>query len=249
MGIKERRKKIIFSLFFIKDIEESPVFFTEEIQKIFDISLNAKGKDTIGDLVEQGTIFKFEENSQVSYQLSNSGYEELSLEFPFCRFLRDNWDGKWRIVSYEIPEKQRDLRDKLRREVSSWGLGPWHRSFWITPHPIIPYLQKLVANKEEEKYIQAFDSDHVFGMKEVLINKVWDLKSLEVSYKNLFKNWHNILATENSNDKKFSLIVSEYIKILRTDPGLPKEILDERWIGFEAFAIFKDIRKILLKTK
>ena len=38
---------------------------------------------------------------------------------------------KWRIISYEIPEAKRELRDRLRREMQGWGLGPWHRSFGL----------------------------------------------------------------------------------------------------------------------
>lgn len=256
MGIKERRTKILAALFFLKDLQMSPVVFNTDMQKVFDISLNPKTKSTLNALVKEGSIEKHAisetegENDAskkvTGYSLTDRGYQILSLEFPFCRFLRENWDGKWRILSYEIPEKKREMRDRLRREVSGWGLGPWHRSFWITPHPIISNLRNLVSNKEEETFIQAFESEHVFGNREVLIEKVWQTSLLEKKYRQLFKTWHDTLASQADKPEKLRKVITEYIMVLRNDPGLPTELAGSNWIGYEAFKIYKEIRNILL---
>ncbi|MBI4225571.1 hypothetical protein HY612_00485 [Candidatus Roizmanbacteria bacterium] len=181
-----------------------------------------------------------------SYRLTKQGFYALCLKFPFFRFLRDSWDLKWRVLSYEIPERRRELRDRLRREVSGWGLGPWHRSFWLTPHPIIENLRELVYQKEEEQYIQAFESEHVVGNSDILIEKVWQKSSLDNKYRDLFKIWHDILSNETDNLEKFKNVVNEYVEILKSDPGLPPELIGKNWIGFEAYNIFKEIRSILL---
>jgi phenylacetic acid degradation operon negative regulatory protein len=167
------------------------------------------------------------------------------LRFPFFRFTKERWDNQFRILSYEIPEKKRELRDRLRREVSGWGLGPWHRSFWITPHPIIAPLRRLIEQKEEEKFVQAFESIHVFGNEEILIEKVWELKKLESQYKSLFKKWHEILSNASDNTLKMTQVFNSYVDVLNTDPGLPKELVGDKWIGFEAINIFHEIRDIL----
>jgi phenylacetic acid degradation operon negative regulatory protein len=187
-------------------------------------------------------------NDKKTYQLTDKGYDVLSLEFPFCRFLRSSWDGRWRILSYEIPEKKREIRDKLRREVSGWGLGPWHRSFWLTPHPVIPFLKKIISS-EEKMYIQAFESTYAFGDQEILIEKVWEKTQLEKKYRRLFMKWHDILSKEEEKIKKMKMIISEYVELLKIDPGLPKELVGEKWIGFEAINLFKEIRTILLTKK
>jgi phenylacetic acid degradation operon negative regulatory protein len=285
MGIKERRTKILLTLFLLSDLsiesrlsmEKKDAIFsyvslTEKIQMIFDIFLNQKTRGTLSGLLKEGLIEKSSINVIASkakqspsneiasspdvrrdprddknqYRLTEKGFAELSLLFPFCRFLHEKWDGKWRIISYEIPEKKRELRDRLRREMQGWGLGPWHRSFWITPHPVIDTLKKLVFQKEEEKYILAFEADHVFGEKEVLIEKVWGKTALDKQYRELFKKWHDILSSESEKADKFKKVITEYINILKNDPGLPKELIGEQWIGFEGFNIFKEIRSILL---
>lgn len=244
MGIKERRTKILLTLFLLSDVTFSYSAFDDRVQTIFDLSLNQKTRGTLSGLLKEGCIEKKEEDS--SYKLTEKGFYELSLLFPFCRFLKEQWDGKWRIISYEIPEKKRELRDRLRREMQGWGLGPWHRSFWLTPHPVAKALEELVAEKEEEKYIQAFESSHIFGDRELLIEKVWGKSSLDKQYRELFKRWHDILSREEPKTEKFKKVISEYITILKLDPGLPKELVGDQWIGFEGFNIFKEIRSILL---
>lgn len=274
MAVKERRTKILLSLFFLTDVTFQPINFDERAQKVFDLSMNQKTRGTISGLMKEGLIQKNSEEIGVSeksddvsrsfpnssekansYKLTDKGFYSLCLEFPFFRYLKDHWDGRWRIISYEIPEKKRELRDRLRREMQGWGLGPWHRSFWLTPHPIITTLKSLTSQKEEERYIQAFEADHVFGDREILIEKVWGKTEIDKKYRQMFKNWHDILSInvganrdspENQKIDKFQKVINEYITLLRQDPGLPVELVGEKWIGFEGWNIFKEIRSILL---
>lgn len=251
MGIKERRTKLLLTIILFSDFSTSALktsfssfTLSDKLQRAVDLTLNQKTRGTIAGLLKEGEIEKGDQEN--TYRLSIKGFYTICLNFPFFRFLIDRWDGVWRILSYEIPEQKRDLRDRLRREVAGWGLGPWHRSFWITPHPIIDNLKDLVSQKEEEQYIQAFEAKHVFGERTVLIEKVWKKNELDASYRSLFKKWHEILSTEIDKVEKLKNVISEYINILRTDPGLPKELVGDKWIGFEGYTIFKEIRGILL---
>lgn len=245
MGVKERRTKILLSLFLLSDVDFSSVALDERVQRIFDYSLNQKTRTTLSNLEKDGFLKKADGKEDV-YMLTEKGFDDLSYEFPFFRFLKRKWDSKWRIISYEIPESKREIRDRLRREMQGWGLGPWHRSFWLTPHPVIDNLKNLVAGKAEEQYIQAFESDHSFGNRDVLIEKVWGKSALDKKYRELFKKWHEILSKDGDKADKFAKVINEYITLLRLDPGLPVELMGDSWIGYEAMNIFKEIRGILL---
>ena len=252
MIIKERRTKILLSLILMSDINLDYVIFNNSLQEIFDLSFNQKTRGTISGMLKEGLIEKFQPTNPTDqslnnkYHLTEQGFYALCLKFPFFRFLRESWDSKWRILSYEIPEKKRELRDRLRREASGWGLGPWHRSFWLTPHPIIENLRELIYQKEEEKYLQAFESKHIIGDPNILIEKVWQISTLEKKYRDLFKIWHDILSKDGEKLSKFREVVSKYVEVLKSDPGLPSEVIGKNWIGLEAFNIFKEIRSILL---
>ncbi|OGK35338.1 hypothetical protein A3A93_02915 [Candidatus Roizmanbacteria bacterium RIFCSPLOWO2_01_FULL_38_12] len=247
MAIKERRTKILLALLLMSGEDFYFVKFDNVFLPSFDLTLNRKTLSTLKNLEKEMLI---EKNTDINlkhptYRLTSEGFKNVSLIFPVFRFTKDKWDGIWRILSYEIPEKKRELRDRLRREVASWGLGPWHRSFWLTPHPVIPILKELITG-EEKTYVQAFESSHVFGDREILIEKVWNKSQLEKNYRTLFMKWHDILSKDEDKIKKMKDVVNHYVDILKVDPGLPKELLGEKWIGFEAISLFREIRAILM---
>ncbi len=254
MDIKERRLKILVALYLASGKNFDDVKVDNTFSTIFDIALNVKTRQTLNTLsksqfidhVSTGALEGDKFNPEILiYRLTEKGFHELSLTFPYFRFLRDKWDAKWRIVSYEIPEKKREMRDKLRRQVAGWGLGPWHRSFWITTHPVTDELIALVKGKEEEQYIQAFEADYVAGDREILIEKVWKKSALGKRYQDAFKSWHLILSKEANKLDKLKQITSIYISVLKQDPGMPEELVGKNWSGFEAFSIYKEIYKIL----
>lgn len=246
MGIKDRRTKIIFALIILSNNEYRTIKFTDEVLDIFELTLNKSTLKTFKDLQEEQIIEGDIIDDVPVYKLTEIGFVEVTLIFPAFRFQREKWDGLFRVLSYEIPENKRELRDKLRREVARWGLGPWHRSFWLTPHPIISSLRRLVSDREEEKYVQAFESKHVFGDQEILIEKVWNTKSIERSYRALFKKWHTTLSRDQGKTSKLRQVVADYVEVLKADPGLPKQLVGDGWIGFEAVSLFREIRDILL---
>ena len=44
------------------------------------------------------------------------------------------WDGKWRLVIFDIPEKKRPTRDKIRHLVSRLGFLRLQDSVWVYPY-------------------------------------------------------------------------------------------------------------------
>lgn len=247
MGIKDRRTKLLLTMLLMSDNSFNEVELNESVCSVFDIIINRKTMSTLTQLTNEEKLHSRLDSPIPTFKLTSKGFYDIVLTFPFFRFTQEKWDGKWRVLSYEIPEKKRELRDKLRRKVESWGLGPWHRSFWLTPHPIINSLRDLIRYKEEQAYVQAFEADHVFGIREELIEKVWGIKAREQEYRNLFRKWHDILSTDKDKVIKMKEIVSLYIQVLKTDPGLPKNLIGEKWIGFEAISLFGEIKKILLQ--
>lgn len=243
-SIKERRTRTLLTLYFL-DKDKPHFIFAKNIQHIFSLPADSpRSRGTIRQMLHDQVI---EKHTEGTYQITELGLKELALTFPAVRFSLWPWDGQYRIISYEIPEKKRALRDHFRREISGWGLGPWHRSFWLTPHPIIPDLQKLVANTPFQEFVQAFEGVPKVGDSKILIEKVWNISALESRYRQIFKDWHEQLsdATQSKEDK-MKHIVDRYIEILKADPGLPSQMVGERWIGKEAWDIFQEMRKILI---
>ena len=45
----------------------------------------------------------------------------------------ENWDGQWRMVMFDIPEKLKSSRNALSIKLKSLGLLQWQRSVWVHP--------------------------------------------------------------------------------------------------------------------
>ncbi|OHA83141.1 MAG: CRISPR-associated endonuclease Cas2 [Candidatus Yonathbacteria bacterium RIFOXYC1_FULL_52_10] len=56
------------------------------------------------------------------------------------------WDGKWRIVVFDIPEKQRAVRRKVRAGLVSFGFRRLQDSVWVYPYDCEELIVMLKAN-------------------------------------------------------------------------------------------------------
>jgi len=75
----------------------------------------------------------------------------------------DKWDGKWRIVLFDVPESKRPVRDYLRGVLQRLGFREFQRSMWVWPHKLPTFLKRLLADPEMRKYTRAittYDIDY-----------------------------------------------------------------------------------------
>ncbi len=66
---------------------------------------------------------------------------------------RDNWDNKWRVVIFDIPEKKRRLRNHLRVFLVDSGYKLLQNSIWINPTADFDEIQRFVKSLNIEKYV------------------------------------------------------------------------------------------------
>lgn len=79
------------------------------------------------------------------------------------------WDGKWRVVMFDVPEKRKRVRDTLRMLLRSAGFVHFQDSAWIQPYPcdeLVTLLRShLGSGKGEIRYLVASfadESDYAF---------------------------------------------------------------------------------------
>ncbi len=111
------------------------------------IKIEEKGDNFIVKLVEAGKLKAYQ------YQL-----DDLKITKPA------NWDGKWRIVIFDIPDKKKLARDVLRRKLKELGFFRLQKSVFVYPYPcrkeieviksayeIWPYINLIEANKIDQE--------------------------------------------------------------------------------------------------
>ncbi|KKW27293.1 MAG: Phenylacetic acid-responsive transcriptional repressor [Candidatus Kaiserbacteria bacterium GW2011_GWB1_52_6] len=63
------------------------------------------------------------------------------------------WDGKWRIIAFDIPEKFAKLRNNIRDVLKKAGFAKLQQSIWIFPHECEDFAQLLKEESQLSRYI------------------------------------------------------------------------------------------------
>jgi len=74
-------------------------------------------------------------------------------------FKEEDWDGRLRVVMFDIPENKKTVRNLLRRRLVQWGFIKWQQSVWLTKMNVTDQLRKLITNLEIEKWVIVIESD------------------------------------------------------------------------------------------
>lgn len=63
-------------------------------------------------------------------------------------------DGVWKMVIFDIPETQRQIRNILRAKLVSLGFKKWQNSIWISPYTIAPEIEDELNSLAEQYFIR-----------------------------------------------------------------------------------------------
>jgi len=94
---------------------------------------------TLGGLVRDGKVT----HSSGRYSLTQKGTLELErrrfehYQFPTPK----KWDGKWRIVCFDIPEKNKRVRRVVQQKLVELGFYRLQDSVFVTPQPCGEFLK------------------------------------------------------------------------------------------------------------
>ena len=77
------------------------------------------------------------------------------------KFQKRFWDGKWRVVIFDIPNAHNKIRDKVRRELSSFGFIKLQGSVWIYPYDCEEFVNMIKADKRIGKQILYIEANKV----------------------------------------------------------------------------------------
>lgn len=99
--------------------------------------LRYRAKITVGRLAAQGLI-EFEKRDGKRYaRITSAGRKVLAFEQQKAS-IRDGqkrrWDKRWRVIIFDIPERRRKVRDRLRITMRELGFARLQDSVWVYPY-------------------------------------------------------------------------------------------------------------------
>lgn len=78
------------------------------------------------------------------------------------------WDGKWRVVMFDLPIKYKKVRDSFRFKLKQIGFIQLQKSVWVYPYPCTDELLFIADYYKVEKYIEILIVEEILNDKKLL---------------------------------------------------------------------------------
>ncbi|MBI2017728.1 helix-turn-helix transcriptional regulator [Candidatus Daviesbacteria bacterium] len=110
-------------------------------------------------LREKGYIEKSNNKDidKIIYKLTDQGRELILLGKDEDEI---EWDGKWRIVIFDIPENKKVVREVLRGRLKLWGFQLWQKSVWASKKNLTNKLRGLIKELGIEDWVLVIESEN-----------------------------------------------------------------------------------------
>lgn len=116
-------------------------------------------REVASKLKQKGLVSFTTENGRTRMRITEKGKAALAKTLRYAPPQKPKrWDGKWRLVIFDIPERRRALRDKVRQLVAGFGFARLQDSVWAYPYDcedVITLLKTDLRIGSELQYIIA----------------------------------------------------------------------------------------------
>ncbi|KKU79764.1 MAG: Transcriptional regulator, PaaX family [Candidatus Amesbacteria bacterium GW2011_GWA2_47_70] len=117
-------------------------------------------KDGVERLLRKGRVEMREVDGKLEVRITDKGkmeiirekLDELGIAKP------SKWDGKWRMVFFDVDELNKIRRDRLSRWLKKLGLRRMQRSVYVYPYPLereISFLREVLGVPHGVKLVTA----------------------------------------------------------------------------------------------
>lgn len=106
--------------------------------------INARVKQALARLQDKGLITI--DNGSVELAVAGTREIQKIIAREYQIVEPAFWDGKWRMLIFDIKEKQRKRRDELRLLIEGAGFIRLQQSAWVHPYPCDEFIMLLKAH-------------------------------------------------------------------------------------------------------
>lgn len=212
---------------------------------------------SLGRLVNRGWVSKKLKRQLPVYSITIHGVNELNRTLGRLQEKENKeWDRRWRLVIFDIPETKRKLRDQFRNFLRQEGFGQLKSSVWLSPwdksDQVKPYIKRhhlgdIVTQFTTEPMPDSYQSVQ-------LAQQSWDWAGLESRYRQFLEEGElelQQLRGGNEQTQRFQAkrLVFRYAEIVATDPRLPGDISPITTPARKASGLYAKIRPFCLPAK
>lgn len=207
---------------------------------------------SVNRLAKDGLIEKFKREKRIYFRLTEKGSNYIQNHLKSSEKSVSSWDGKWRLVIFDVPEEKGKLRTFLRDYLKILGFGKVQRSVWISPYDFENKVAYFAKKLKISDYIFQLSVNNFRGLNGKEIAQLfWDTDSLQSKYADFIQKYstklNHLLEAEAKKSEKHSILITrflsnllwDYRSILAHDPHLSPELLPPDWAGDKASSFVK----------
>ena len=209
----------------------------------FDVS-EASARAAIGRLTRRGHLELTRDGRRTCYRLTESTDTELAggLRRTLAFGERRDWDGRWTVVLFSVPEDRRDVRHSLRARLRWLGFAPLHDGSWVTPNPLQAEATAVLAELAVDSAVVLTALDE--SPRGRLLS-AWDLESVAEAYLEFLRHFGPLETQVTAGSlgsaqalRARTTLMEAWRNFRTRDPGLPGELLPEGWPQAAARQLF-----------
>jgi len=192
--------------------------------------------------------------SNAQFTITAKGKQCCAESDPSLRW-KQPWDGRWRIVTFDVPEQRRKDRVTLWRELRDRRLGLLQRSVWIWPGDLEPILQEIIQASGIPECFAGFECTRLFLCSNAeIVKTAWDFDSICHAQQGYLKKIDSLRERIRHAESLRALGIASkeermgYSAAFTDDPILPRELWPEDYQGDKVCDTHKKARVELSTT-
>jgi len=167
---------------------------------------------------------------------------------PETRWRRP-WDGRWRLVLFDLPNSKSSLRNRLRSHLRQRGFGWLQNSVWISPDPLEEQKTALAGTEVNVESLILLEARPCAGeTDEEIVAGAWDFERIN----RLYANHRKVLVSNPTKPLKDEAAAESFrnwareertawLAAVSEDPLLPEALLPPDYLGREVWARRKQV--------
>ncbi|MEV4539581.1 PaaX family transcriptional regulator C-terminal domain-containing protein [Asanoa sp. NPDC049518] len=209
---------------------------------------------TLDRLVQTGILARSRSGREILFSLTEHGTAVLREATARVRGPHpfDPQGTGWTLVTFTIPEDQRTLRHRLRSTLTWEGFAPLRDGLWLAPGEV-----DLASSLEPLREDLPPDAVVGFHARELTgfpigqsVRAAWDIETIRREHLAFIETWQDAAATAQASSALTlrTMLVADWLALLRADPRLPREFMDARWPAERSVEVYRRMHERLARA-
>ena len=158
-----------------------------------------------------------------------------------------DWDGRWSLVAFSVPEANRSAREALRTRLRWLGFAPLYDALWISPHARHDEALAELGDLGVTRATAFVAACPPLPDAALAPESAWDLDGLAELYRTFVATWEPTHAALNKGAispvealVRRTELMDAWRAFPGVDPDLPRRLLPADWPRDRARDLFLD---------